>query len=156
METYSALLAICVGNSLDLGEFPSQRPLTNLALTFSLICVWINDWVNNREAGDLRRYHSHYDVIVMFILVDNGRPFAEDIFRGILLNDKFCILIKIPQMFVPEDLIDNKLHWFRSWLSVRPISGDKPISEPMRTNVHDVLWHYLATMSSKEINDFQW
>ena len=36
------------------------------ALMFSLICVWINDKVNNREAGDLRRYHSHYDVIVMY------------------------------------------------------------------------------------------
>ena len=24
------------------------------ALVFSLICIWINDWVNNREAGDLR------------------------------------------------------------------------------------------------------
>ena len=32
---------------------------------FSLICVWINCWVNNREAGDLRRYRAHYDVIVM-------------------------------------------------------------------------------------------
>ena len=30
-------------------------------------CVWINGWVNNREAGDLRRYHAHYDVIVMFV-----------------------------------------------------------------------------------------
>ena len=36
------------------------------ALMFSLICVWINDRVNNREAGDLRRYRAHYDVIVMF------------------------------------------------------------------------------------------
>ena len=26
---------------------------------------WINDWVNNREAGDLRRHRAHYDVIVM-------------------------------------------------------------------------------------------
>ena len=34
-------------------------------LVFSLICVWINGWVNNREAGDLRRYRAHYDVIVM-------------------------------------------------------------------------------------------
>ena len=33
---------------------------------FSLICVWINGWVNNREAGDLRRYRAHYDVSVMF------------------------------------------------------------------------------------------
>ena len=35
------------------------------ALMFSLICVWINSWVNNREAGDLRRHRTHYDVIVM-------------------------------------------------------------------------------------------
>ena len=36
------------------------------ALIFSLICVWLNGWVNNREAGDLRRHRAHYDVIVMF------------------------------------------------------------------------------------------
>ena len=35
------------------------------ALMFSLICVWINDWVNNREVGDFRRSRAHYDVIVM-------------------------------------------------------------------------------------------
>ena len=37
------------------------------ALIFSLICVWINGWVNNREAGDLRRYRAHYDVTVIII-----------------------------------------------------------------------------------------
>ena len=35
------------------------------ALIFSLICVWINVWVNNREACDLRRYRPHYDDIEM-------------------------------------------------------------------------------------------
>ena len=35
------------------------------ALMFALICVWINGWVNNREAGDLRRHRAHYDVVVM-------------------------------------------------------------------------------------------
>ena len=35
------------------------------ALMFSLTCDWINDWVNNREAGDFRRYRAHYDVILM-------------------------------------------------------------------------------------------
>ena len=35
------------------------------ALMFSLICIWINGWVNNREAGNLRRYRVHYDVTVM-------------------------------------------------------------------------------------------
>ena len=35
------------------------------ALMFSLICAWINAWVNNREAGDFRRHRAHYYVIVM-------------------------------------------------------------------------------------------
>ena len=32
---------------------------------FSLICAWIKAWVNNRQAGDLKRHLAHYDVIVM-------------------------------------------------------------------------------------------
>ena len=36
------------------------------ALMSLLMCVWINGWVNNREAGDLRRYRAHYDVTVMW------------------------------------------------------------------------------------------
>ena len=35
------------------------------ALMFTLICARINDWVNNGEAGDLRRNRAHYDVIIM-------------------------------------------------------------------------------------------
>ena len=38
------------------------------ALMFTLICARINSWVNNGEAGDLRRYPGHYDVIVMHAL----------------------------------------------------------------------------------------
>ena len=39
------------------------------ALMFSLICAWINDWVNNRGAGDLRRYLAHHDVTVMIVFL---------------------------------------------------------------------------------------
>ena len=35
------------------------------ALMFSLICVWVIGWVNNREAGDLRRICAHYDATLM-------------------------------------------------------------------------------------------
>ena len=35
------------------------------AVMFSLICAWINGWVNNRETGDLRRHRAHYDITVM-------------------------------------------------------------------------------------------
>ena len=45
-------------NSLHKGQWRG-------ALMFSLICVRINGWVNNREAGDLRRHLAHYDVSVM-------------------------------------------------------------------------------------------
>ena len=36
------------------------------ALMFILICARINGWVNNCEAGDLRRKRAHYDVVVMW------------------------------------------------------------------------------------------
>ena len=58
METFSALLAICAGN-------PHTKASDAELWCFFFICVWINDWVNNREAGDLRRHHCHYDVMVM-------------------------------------------------------------------------------------------
>ena len=41
------------------------------ALMFSLICAWINNWVNNGEAGDLRCHRAHYNVSVMFNVVYN-------------------------------------------------------------------------------------
>ena len=43
------------------------------ALMFSLICAWINGWVNNGEAGDLRRNWAHYGVTVM-VLTRHSRP----------------------------------------------------------------------------------
>ena len=35
------------------------------ALMLPSICAWINGWVNNREAGDLRRHRAHHDITVM-------------------------------------------------------------------------------------------
>ena len=46
------------------GRLWGNSPVTG-ALMFSLICAWINAWVNNREAGDSKRYCVHYDVTVM-------------------------------------------------------------------------------------------
>ena len=37
------------------------------ALMFSLISTWINRWVNNPEAGNLRRHRAHCDVSVMLV-----------------------------------------------------------------------------------------
>ena len=70
METFSTLLAICAGNPPAPVKSPHKGQWRG-ALMFSLICVWINGWVNRREAGDLRRYRAHSDVIVMFNLKTN-------------------------------------------------------------------------------------
>ena len=64
METFSALLAICAGNSLVSGEFPTQRPVTqsfdvvfDLRLNKRLSKHWQGWWYN--------RHRAHYDVNVM-------------------------------------------------------------------------------------------
>ena len=64
IETFSASLALCAGNSPVPANSPHKGQWRG-ALMFSLICVWINGWVNNRETGDLRLHRGHYDVIVM-------------------------------------------------------------------------------------------
>ena len=62
------------------GEFTGPRwiPRTKAsdALMFSLISVWINGWVNNRETGDLRRYRVHYDVTVMYPILNELQRLA--------------------------------------------------------------------------------
>ena len=39
METFSVLLALCVGNSPVTGEFPSQRPVTQSFDVFFDMCL---------------------------------------------------------------------------------------------------------------------
>ena len=58
------LLTLCAGNSPVPVNSPHKGQWRG-ALMFLFICAQINDWVNKREAGDLRRHRGHYDVIVM-------------------------------------------------------------------------------------------
>ena len=64
MKTFSELLALCAGIHRSSVNSPHKGQWSG-ALMFSLICAWINGWVNNREAGDLRCHGAHYDVTVM-------------------------------------------------------------------------------------------
>ena len=50
-------------------------------LMFSLISAWKNGWANNRDTGDLRRHHAHYNVTVMKIQFQfdrNSNLFVEE------------------------------------------------------------------------------
>ena len=64
METFSALLVLYEGIHRSSVNSPHKGQWRG-ALTFSLICTWTNDWVNNRNSGDLRRHRPHYDVTVI-------------------------------------------------------------------------------------------
>ena len=68
-------------------------------------------------------------------LGQNGRHFADDIFRCIFVNEKSCILTKISLKFVPMGPIDNNpaLVQIIAWCRI----GDKPLSEPMLTRFTD-------------------
>ena len=63
----------------------------------------------------------------------NGRLFADDIFKCIFLNENASIVIKISLKFVPKGPINNipALVQILAWR--RP--GDKPLSEPMMVSL---------------------
>ena len=74
------------------------------ALMFSLIGNWINGWVNNCEAGDLRRHRAHYGVTVMHFIVH-------------LLFTMLCMSLSIELLccpglpFIPTYPSIGKLHY---------------------------------------------
>ena len=78
------------------------------ALMLSLICVWINGWVNNREAGDLRRHRAHYDVIVMgknkIKVISNALVFTPSYWT------KYCLY---------HQLVSIRNHWLLTIICAR-------------------------------------
>ena len=75
---------LCAGNSPVTDEFPAQRPGTqSFDIFFDLRLK--RGWVNNREAGDLRRHRDHYDVIVMVLPWSNTRKNLFEYF----MNSRF-------------------------------------------------------------------
>ena len=68
------------------------------ALIFSLICC-INGWVNNREAHDLRRHHTHHEVTVMQIQIFQIVEWSSDI----ILNCKIKCMGYIKMSYFPSE-----------------------------------------------------
>ena len=65
----------CVTGPLG-GEFTGPRwiPRTKASDADLWCFLWSFDWINNGEAGDLRRYRAHYDVIVMVLAFTCCQP----------------------------------------------------------------------------------
>ena len=72
----------------------------------------------------------------------NGRHFADDMFKCIFVNENVWIPIEISLKFVPEGSINNNPALFQIMAWRRP--GDKPLSEPMMVSS---LTHICVTRS---------
>ena len=78
----------------------------------------------------------------------NGCNFANDIFRCIFLNEKFCVLIKVSRKFILNGPIDNNptLVQIMAWRQI----GDKPLFEPMLTLFTDT-WRIHASPGGDDL-----
>ena len=87
------------------------------ALMFSFVCVWINDWVNNREAGDFGSHRAHYDVTVM-IKIDRAKShkyiptFSGQIMDGLTLYDLSHDIWDLPFTWVNIHCWRMALFWW--------------------------------------------
>ena len=142
------------------------------ALMFSMICGRINGWVNNGEAGDLRRSLAHYDVIVMtYVLIWLGYNLHGVCMHCviILLSPGRCVCylecvnfkhnwgIHILSELFPWDTARGILrivsqHQFRRWLgAVRWTSVDQDLWRYMAPLDHNELMHFMMTSSNGTI-----
>ena len=113
------------------------------ALMFSLICSWINGWVNIGETDDLRRHHAHYDVTVMQIrdslchyrlyMGRNNYEHADD--------EKQIFLMWVLQV---NRNVAGRLRWFETlqWLCQHV-----PASLAIRLEQFSFIWYLLCFMA---------
>ena len=133
METFSALLVLCAGNSPVTGEFSSQRPVTRSFDVFFDLCL-------NKQLSKQSRclwFETPLDSLWRHCNV-------ALIFKCILWNEKLHISCQISRKFVLKDPINNTpalvqiLAWYRI--------GNKPLSElklTQFTNAYIYIYIYI-------------
>ena len=93
------------GNSVLMEiSFCSHKGRWRGTLIFSLICAWTNGWINNRDAGDLRRHRAYYNVVVMTSILTKKslQKFAHDITAMLPWHVQTCAAISWPVSELPQ------------------------------------------------------
>ena len=111
------------------GEFTGHRWITlTKASIAELWCFlwsapWINGWVNNREAGDLRRHRAHHDVIILVSPASCVRVFQHYSLssQGVSNTVLWCGLC-----YKPKQSIDQSVSRTRRWFKTPRHSCDTP------------------------------
>ena len=101
-----------------------------------IICLCTYSVCNIKQLiSNLPVYHNRRSEVIKTMVVNslrprqNGRHFADDVFKCIFLNENVWILLKISLKFVPKGPINNMPSLVQVMTWRRP--GDKPLSEPM-------------------------
>ena len=112
METFSAQWPFVRGFHRSAVNSPHKGQWRG-ALMFSLIWAWINGSVNNREAGDLRRHRTHYDVSVMIT-----RPLTQ-LLLALICPTKTVQILRLHNSYtsIPSN-ISNKDHTSKTLLGI--------------------------------------
>ena len=109
---------------------PNKWPVTRKMYPFDdvIICALIV-----MQNGQTKTIPVGNDTLNTLRPRQNGRHFADDIFKCIFLNENVWIPIEISLKFVPKGPINNipALVWIMAWR--RP--GEKPLSEPMMVSL---------------------
>ena len=73
----------------------------------------------------------------------DGGHFAGNNFKCMILKENLCILIQISLQFVPKGVVNNgsALVQVMAWY----FTGNKPLPEPMLTEMSDATWSRKAT-----------
>ena len=102
-------------------------PITQ-SFDVSLICAWINGWVNNREAGDLRRQYAYCDVTVMSscaYVVGTGDGNVQYIPRNMhTVFALLCFVVVIHWLIYPYP--SGLLHLHCGKLAIAPVPAKQP------------------------------
>ena len=142
MEAFSALLAICAGNSPVTSEFPSQRLAARSFDVFFDLCL--NKWLSKQSLGwwfetpsrALWRHDNEYDISKKNHRILVYWPPSLDV--GILHDDKMHhqskpsiddLLIKNPSEIEPRK---RNRHW-RDWTQVTEFLCNHYMKNPSRT-----------------------
>ena len=171
METFSALLALCAGNSPVTGELLSQRPVTRSFDVFFDLCLnkrlskqswgwWFetpsrslwrhcNEWHAGNPAALLLYYEWFFYVfcLINWPLGDTTVIWLV-IFKLNPRTDIFSISCVIALRWTPKTSVMICQHWLM-WLL-----GVVRHQAITWSNIDQVLWHHMSSLDDNESNQF--
>ena len=122
------------------------------AWIFSLICVWMNGWENNRETGDLRRYRANYDIIVK----EHDILTMYNIFWAMLYDDGL-IYDDREHYYQPKNCskFDNNILQLLGALYCAILSRSKPTERPIVSSLYQARGVFFSSINSSQTNKYR-